>query len=181
MPNREAPRFLNVSNRSFEPLRVSAGEPTWARRLLHGILYGGHRLRWREEDWPTFSPQPYQQFAKVLRETGDHSGAKRNLIDMEDSRRKFWNLKLLVCRRRWVLSRDRLWVQTRIISMLGTSVCRHWFWTFFGQGGSNQPHRSRIALFSESSWARDSLRLSGIQADRLLARLLSPHREPWPE
>ena len=81
----------------------TAKEPTFGRRLLHGLLYGGHRLSWRQEDWPDFRPQPYQQLAKVLREIGDNGGAKRILIDMEDSRRKYGNLNFAAWFWRWLL------------------------------------------------------------------------------
>jgi hypothetical protein len=67
-------------------------EPGRLRRFLHGVLYGGRRLTWRQEDWPDFRPQPYQQLSKALREVGDNAGAKRVLVEMEDSRRKFGNL-----------------------------------------------------------------------------------------
>ncbi len=78
-------------------------EPTRAQRLMHGLLYGGHKLSWRQTDWPIFIPQPHQQLAKALREIGDNAGAKRVLIDMEDSRRKFGNLSFLSWIWRWLL------------------------------------------------------------------------------
>jgi hypothetical protein len=78
-------------------------EPGRLRRFLHGVLYGGHRLTWRQKDWPDFRPQPYQQLSKALRELGDNAGAKRVLVEMEDSRRKFGNLTFRPWVWRWIL------------------------------------------------------------------------------
>lgn len=78
-------------------------EPRLFRRVLHGLLYGGHRLTWQQKGWPNFRPQPYQQLSKVLREAGDNAGAKRVLIEMEDTRRKFGNLNLRAWVWRWIL------------------------------------------------------------------------------
>jgi hypothetical protein len=78
-------------------------EPGRFRRFLHGVMYGGHRLTWRQKGWPDFRPQPYQQLSKALREVGDSAGAKRVLVEMEDSRRKFGNLNFRVWVWRWIL------------------------------------------------------------------------------
>jgi hypothetical protein len=80
-----------------------AKEPNVVRRFGHAVLYGGQRLHWRNLDWPDFRPQPYQQLAKVLRDMGDNGGAKRVLIDMEDSRRKYGNLNFASWIWRWLL------------------------------------------------------------------------------
>ena len=51
------------------------------------------RLRWLERQLPdSFSPQPYQQLAKVLRESGREGDAKQVLIAKERVRRKRGNL-----------------------------------------------------------------------------------------
>lgn len=41
-----------------------------------------------------FSAQPYQQFARVLRSEGNHWGAQRVLLKMEDERRRNENLSI---------------------------------------------------------------------------------------
>jgi len=78
-------------------------EPGRFRRFLHGVLYGGHRLTWQQKSWTHFRPQPYQQLSKALRELGDNMGAKRVLVEMEDSRRKFGNLNFRGWVWRWIL------------------------------------------------------------------------------
>jgi hypothetical protein len=75
-------------------------EKSWPAKgnlLLDGFVYGhisGNsprdaktRLRWLERQDP-FTPKPYRQLAKVLREAGDDSGARKVLFEMERRRRK---------------------------------------------------------------------------------------------
>jgi hypothetical protein len=51
------------------------------------------RLDWLQcQAAQPFSPQPYQQLAKVLRENGDEAGAKAVLISKEKARRKYGRL-----------------------------------------------------------------------------------------
>jgi len=74
-------------------------EKSWPKRgslFLEGFVYGrvsagatdaGTRLRWLARQDP-FTPQPYRQLAKVLREEGDEGGAVTVLQEMERLRRK---------------------------------------------------------------------------------------------
>jgi hypothetical protein len=87
-------RWLHLQN---------VGEPSWIRRAIHGALYGGHTLSWKQRDWPDFRPQPYQQLAKVLGQAGDKAAVRRVMIDMEDARRKYGNLKPFAWLWRWLL------------------------------------------------------------------------------
>jgi hypothetical protein len=71
--------------------------PSKGNLLLDGFVYGHisgesprdakTRLRWLERQDP-FTPKPYRQLAKVLRETGDVRGARRVLFEMECRRRQ---------------------------------------------------------------------------------------------
>jgi hypothetical protein len=82
--------------------------PSKGKLFLDGFVYGHisgdsprdakTRLRWLERQDP-FTPKPYRQLAKVLRETGDDSGARKVLFDMERRRRQMED-------RRWY---TRLW------------------------------------------------------------------------
>jgi hypothetical protein len=67
--------------------------------FVYNHFYGGSpqdaqsRLRWLERQPPgIFTPQPYEQLAKVLREDGDDAGARTVLIAMETARRQYGNL-----------------------------------------------------------------------------------------
>jgi sRNA-binding regulator protein Hfq len=75
-------------------------EKSWpgkGKLFLDGFVYGHisgesprdakTRLGWLERQDP-FTPKPYRQLAKVLRETGDDSGARRVLFEMECRRRQ---------------------------------------------------------------------------------------------
>jgi sRNA-binding regulator protein Hfq len=82
----------NLNLDGFLYTRIGAG-PTDAKS----------RLCWLARQPPArFTPQPYQQLAKVLREAGDNVGARRVLIAMENLRRKHGNLNLQWLWR-WVL------------------------------------------------------------------------------
>ncbi len=70
--------------------------PKRGNLFLDGFVYGrisagatdaGTRLRWLARQDP-FTPQPYRQLAKVLREAGDEGGAVTVLQEMERRRRK---------------------------------------------------------------------------------------------
>jgi hypothetical protein len=90
--------WLNLTNASAGSLIDD--EKSWpgeGNLLLDGFVYGHisgesprdakTRLRWMERQDP-FTPKPYRQLAKVLRETGDDSGARKVLFEMERRRRK---------------------------------------------------------------------------------------------
>ncbi len=92
-------------------------EKSWPRRgnlYLDGFVYtnigrgptnANSRLRWlglqqrQDSHSITFTPQPYEQLAKVLRDAGDEAGAKSVLIAMEDAR--WWYGKLGFWQRCW--------------------------------------------------------------------------------
>jgi hypothetical protein len=71
--------------------------PSKGKLFLDGFVYGHisggsprdakTRLRWLECQDP-FTPKPYRQLAKVLREAGDDSGARKVLFEMERRRRE---------------------------------------------------------------------------------------------
>jgi sRNA-binding regulator protein Hfq len=75
------PQQGNLSLDGFVYSRIGGG-PTDARS----------RLRWlglqapKDNRLAIFTPQPYEQLAKVLREDGDEAGARRVLIAMENAR-----------------------------------------------------------------------------------------------
>jgi hypothetical protein len=58
----------------------------------HSPQDASSRLRWLQRQGSVFSPQPYEQLAKVLRENGDDAGAKTVLIAMGNARRQNGNL-----------------------------------------------------------------------------------------
>lgn len=72
------PAAGNLRLDGFCYTRISAG-PTDARMRLHWLLRTGE---------VGFTPQPYRQLAKVLRESGDERGARHVLFEMEGRRRK---------------------------------------------------------------------------------------------
>jgi hypothetical protein len=90
---------------SLDLINASAGylvddEKSWPGKgnlLLDGFVYGHisgdsprdakTRLRWLELQDP-FTPKPYRQLAKVLREAGDDGGARKVLFGMERRRRQ---------------------------------------------------------------------------------------------
>jgi hypothetical protein len=89
---------LNLTDASAGSL--ADDEKSWPAKgklLPYGFVYGHisgdsprdakTRLRWLERQDP-FTPQPYRQLAKVLREAGDDSGARKVLFDMERRRRR---------------------------------------------------------------------------------------------
>jgi hypothetical protein len=97
--------WQGVEATSLDLTNASAGslvddEKSWpgkGKLFLDGFVYGhilGNsprdaktRLRWLERQEP-FTPKPYRQLAKVQRETGDDSGARRVLFGMECWRRQ---------------------------------------------------------------------------------------------
>jgi len=104
-----------VEATSLDLMNASAGSliddaeswPAKGKLFLDGFVYGhisGHsprdaktRLRWLERQDP-FTPKPYRQLAKVLREAGDDSGARKVLFEMERRRRQVedrsWHARL---------------------------------------------------------------------------------------
>jgi hypothetical protein len=104
---------LNLSHASVGPIFDDQDSwPTRGNLHLDGFGYtrigagptdAKSRLRWlARQSAGQFTPQPYQQLAKVLRETGDNPGWRRVLIALENSRRKHGKLNLLWLWR-WVL------------------------------------------------------------------------------
>lgn len=83
--------------------RQSSVEPSWFQRLKHATPFGEHTSNRGSLDWPQFKPQPHQQLARVLREAGDGAGARRVLIDLENSRRKYGHLNFFAWLWQWVL------------------------------------------------------------------------------
>jgi hypothetical protein len=67
-------------------------------RLRGGPADAINRLRWlklqqqRDTHATTFTPQPYEQLARILREVGDDSGAKSVLMAMENARFSYGKL-----------------------------------------------------------------------------------------
>ncbi len=106
---------LDLSHATFGPLFDD--EESWPQQgnlILDGFVYsrigGGpkdarSRLRWlgrlRPKDTQSFdfTPQPYEQLAKVLREDGDDAGARDVLIAMENAR--WWYGKIGFWERCW--------------------------------------------------------------------------------
>jgi hypothetical protein len=108
--------WQGVEATSLDLMNASAGsliddEKSWPAKgklFLDGFVYGHisgkspkdakTRLKWLERQDP-FTPKPYRQLAKVLREAGDDSGARKVLFEMERRRRQVED-------RRWY---SRLW------------------------------------------------------------------------
>ena len=105
---------LDLRHASVGPL--ADDEQSWPKKgnlLLDGFTYerigvgptsAEKRLEWIARQPDGFTPQPYRQLAKVLREAGDDSGARKVLIAMEDARLQQGNLSF---GQRWV--RRLLW------------------------------------------------------------------------
>jgi hypothetical protein len=107
--------WQGVEAKSLDLINASAGslvddEESWPAKgnlLLDGFVYGQisgdsprdakTRLRWLQRQDP-FRPKPYRQLAKVLREAGDDSGARKVLFEMERRRRQVedrrWHARL---------------------------------------------------------------------------------------
>jgi hypothetical protein len=91
-------------------------EKSWpgrGRLFLDGFVYGHisgessprdakTRLKWLERQEP-FTPKPYRQLAKVLREAGDESGARKVLFEMERRRRQVEDRSWYARRWGWLL------------------------------------------------------------------------------
>ncbi len=106
-PNSPEP-LLNLAHTSVGS--VSDDKNSWpiGRLRLDGFVYSRFadasddaksRLEWLSWQEPGFWPRPYLQLAKVLREVGDDSGARRVFVALENSRRK--NPNLSWWSRRW--------------------------------------------------------------------------------
>jgi len=156
---------MNLTNASADALLDDeASWPAAGNLRLDGFVYGRitvgptdaePRLKWLALQ-PAFTPQPYRQFAKVLREMGDDRGARLVLYEMECRRReqedKTWYSRLWgrvlwatigygLCSRRalgWLVS----------LTLLGTLL--------FGLGhlgGSMAPtEREAYACFEKQGW-----------------------------
>jgi hypothetical protein len=98
MQDFRAEGMLSLEDASAGQLRdEEASWPTPGNLLLHGFVYKtitgptdvkARRAWLKRQPATSFSPQPYQQLAKVLRETGHEVAAKRILIAKEWARRK---------------------------------------------------------------------------------------------
>jgi hypothetical protein len=108
---------LNLTNASADSLVDD--EKSWpgkGKLLLDGFVYrhiSGNsprdaktRLKWLGRQDP-FRPKPYRQLAKVLQETGDESGARKVLFEMERQRRhvedRSWYSRLWGWLLRWTI------------------------------------------------------------------------------
>jgi hypothetical protein len=150
------------SARVGELLDDEAGWPTPGHLRLDGFVYSSiatgprdakTRLAWlaRQPSIP-FRPQPYQQLAKVLRESGHEADAKRVLIAKERERRKPRNLSWLG--RFW----NRLlgiaigygyWLWPGLI-WAGDWLGRFWNWLLWVTIGYG--YRPWLALFWAGGW-----------------------------
>lgn len=106
--------WLNLADSTLGPMVDDRNSwPSKGRLLLDGCVYAGiavepvdakSRLDWLSRQGDIFWPQPYRQLAKVLREAGDDSGARRVLTAMENARRKFGKLSWWSWAWAWALS-----------------------------------------------------------------------------
>jgi hypothetical protein len=98
-------RVKDAETTRLDLINASAGslvddEKSWPGKgnlFLDGFVYehisvegpreAKTRLRWLERQDP-FTPKPYRQLAKVLREAGDETGARKVLFEMERRRRQ---------------------------------------------------------------------------------------------
>jgi hypothetical protein len=119
--------WLGVEATSLDLTNASVGsliddEKSWlgnGKLFLDGFVYGHisrhsprdakTRLRWLKRQEP-FTPKPYRQLAKVLRETGDDSGARKVLFEMERRRRqaedRSWHARLWGRVLKWTIGYD---------------------------------------------------------------------------
>ena len=72
-------------------------------RIAEGPTSAAKRLEWIARQPDGFIPQPYRQLAKVLREAGDDSGARKVLIALEDARLKHGSLTIGQRVKQWLL------------------------------------------------------------------------------
>lgn len=101
--------ILDLTNTNVGSFYEDEGSgPIRGNLALNGFTYGrflsevpdiGHYLRWLKRQLPAsrinrprFTPQPYEQLAKVLRDAGDDAGAKSVLIAMENARWSYGDL-----------------------------------------------------------------------------------------
>ncbi len=109
-----SPVTLNLAHASIGPM--ADDEQSWPKKgnlLLDGFTYerigegptsAEKRLEWlARQPQDKFRPQPYRQLAKVLREAGDDSGARKVLIAMENARLKHGNLSIGQRLKQWLL------------------------------------------------------------------------------
>lgn len=111
---RDVDAALNLGHASVGPIADDQDSwPTRGNLNLDGFVYtriatdptdAKSRLDWlARQPADQFTPQPYQQLAKVLREAGDNVGARQVLIAMENSRHEHGKLGALARRWHWVL------------------------------------------------------------------------------
>ena len=124
--------WLNLAHTTVGPMGDDARSwPSDGRLSLHGFAYSRFgklhpdiksRLRWLSGQVPGYWPQPYQQFAKLLRDSGDDGGARDVLYAMEESRRKDGNLSKLSLAWAWIL---------KVTSGYGYRPLRAGLWVLF--------------------------------------------------
>jgi hypothetical protein len=123
---------LDLTNASADALfDDEASWPGAGNLRLDGFVYGRisegptdaeTRLRWLALQ-PWFTPQPYRQLAKVLREMGDDRGARRVLYEMEMLRRREQSR---IWRKR--IGSEKLSRLTRLAGSVRYGLVRVWGW-----------------------------------------------------
>jgi hypothetical protein len=123
---------IDLGNSSTDALfDDEASWPGAGNLRLDGFVYGRisegptdaeTRLRWLALQ-PWFTPQPYRQLAKVLREMGDDRGARRVLYEMEMLRRREQSR---IWRKR--IGSEKLSRLTRLAGSVRYGLVRVWGW-----------------------------------------------------
>jgi hypothetical protein len=108
-------RITNLDLSNFTAGIMSDDEASWpldGGLRLDGFVYGSISggptdapapLRWLERQ-SGFSPQPYRQLAKVLRELGDEEGSKQVLFELDDRSRAQDRRRVVHAPVRWLRS-----------------------------------------------------------------------------
>jgi len=142
--------------------------PIKGNLFLDGFVYGhisGNsprdaktRLRWLERQEP-FTPKPYRQLAKVLRETGDDSGARRVLFEMECRRRqaggRSWYARLWGWGLKWTIGygfypwRALGWLV--LLTVVGWGLFRHGYLS----GAMAPTDKDAYCFFRDQGWPPD--------------------------
>jgi hypothetical protein len=161
---------------SLDLMNSSAGslvddEKSWPAKgklFLDGFRYGHisgksprdarTRLRWLERQDP-FTPKPYRQLAKVLREAGDESGARKVLFEMERWRRQVegrsWYTWLWGRLLKWTIGygfyswRALGWLA--LLTALGWGLFRHGYFS----GAMAPTEKDAYHFFRDHGWSPD--------------------------
>jgi hypothetical protein len=165
-----------VEATSLDLINASAGslvddEKSWpgkGKLFLDGFVYGhisGNsprdaktRIRWLERQEP-FTPKPYRQLAKVLRETGDDSGARKVLFEMECRRRqaggRSWYARLWGWVLKWTIGygfypwRALGWLV--LLTVVGWGLFRHGYLS----GAMAPTDKDAYCFFRDQGWPPD--------------------------